>query len=432
MELSTAAIREIYENKIGVAELRKETYQNTQDIDVITKPIKYEEFFLEYLLPNRPCILDTWATDGWRSRKEWVLEDGQPDLEQIKTLFGGATCPVANCSEVKYNAHVKNNIKFADFIDYLKDFHRKEDDRECLYLKDWHFVRDFPAYKAYETAVFFQSDWLNEFYDDQQDQKDDYRFIYFGPQDSWTPLHADVMLSYSWSANVCGRKRWLLFPPGEEECMMSNLGQLAFDLNSPDMEDRKLYPRYGDVTRRLEVIQEAGQIIFVPSGWHHQVFNLEDTISINHNWLNGCNVDLCWEYVKRRLVDVQAEISDCREMDGWDGQCQLILKAIGGINFAEFFRFLHVIGRHRVDILKDTAGSDDCSKFHPRENMNIHNHVLFDLMQISKVISDMLAIPEFLAAEQEMTWECPSAADFLSEVNAIVGAYTEEWRQGKS
>ena len=45
--------------------------------------------------------------------------------------------------------------------------------------------RDFPAYKAYETAVFFQSDWLNEFYDDQQDQKDDYRFIYFGPQDSW-------------------------------------------------------------------------------------------------------------------------------------------------------------------------------------------------------------------------------------------------------
>ena len=111
---------------------------------------------------------------------------------------------------------------------------------------------------------------------------------------------------------------------------------------------------------------------------------------------------------------------------------QLILKAIGGINFAEFFRFLHVIGRHRVDILKDTAGSDDCSKFHPRENMNIHNHVLFDLMQISKVISDMLAIPEFLVAEQEMTWECSSAADFLSEVNAIVGAYTEEWRQGKS
>jgi len=63
---------------------------------------------------------------------------------------------------------------------------------------------------------------------------------------------------------------------------MSNLGQLAFDLNSPDMEDRKLYPRYGDVTRRLEVIQEAGQIIFVPSGWHHQVFNLVGTGDLFH------------------------------------------------------------------------------------------------------------------------------------------------------
>lgn len=34
----------------------------------------------------------------------------------------------------------------------------------------------------------------------------DYRFVYLGPQGSWTPLHADVLRSYSWSANVCGRK----------------------------------------------------------------------------------------------------------------------------------------------------------------------------------------------------------------------------------
>jgi len=60
---------------------------------------------------------------------------------------------VANCSEVKYNAHVKNNIKFADFIDYLKDFHRKEDDRECLYLKDWHFVRYVHHYIAFKVFV---------------------------------------------------------------------------------------------------------------------------------------------------------------------------------------------------------------------------------------------------------------------------------------
>jgi hypothetical protein len=33
---------------------------------------------------------------------------------------------------------------------------------------------------------------------------------------SWTPLHADVFRSYSWSINICGRKLWILYPPHQE------------------------------------------------------------------------------------------------------------------------------------------------------------------------------------------------------------------------
>ena len=29
-----------------------------------------------------------------------------------------------------------------------------------------------------------------------------------------TPFHADVLRSYSWSANVCGRKKWIIYPRG--------------------------------------------------------------------------------------------------------------------------------------------------------------------------------------------------------------------------
>lgn len=32
---------------------------------------------------------------------------------------------------------------------------------------------------------------------------------------SWTPLHADVFRSYSWSANVCGKKKWLFLSPSQ-------------------------------------------------------------------------------------------------------------------------------------------------------------------------------------------------------------------------
>lgn len=47
----------------------------------------------------------------------------------------------------------------------------------------------------------------------------DYRFVYCGPAGSWTPLHSDVLRSYSWSANVAGRKRWVYpGPQGQWAC----------------------------------------------------------------------------------------------------------------------------------------------------------------------------------------------------------------------
>lgn len=90
-----------------------------------------------------------------------------------------------------------------------------------------------------------------------------------------TPFHADVLTSYSWSANIVGRKRWLLFPPGEENRLRDAHGQLSFDATSEELNDRKKYPNYDATSlRRFEIIQETGEIIFVPSGWHHQVWNL--------------------------------------------------------------------------------------------------------------------------------------------------------------
>lgn len=134
---------------------------------------------------------------------------------------------------------------------------------------------------------------------------DDYRFAYMGPKGSWyeqfsiimtkptldffllirltfppirTPFHADVFRSYSWSANICGRKKWLLYPPGQEEFLRDTHGNLPYDVTSAELRDRGLYPHSEEACQPLEIIQEAGEIIFVPSGWHHQVYNLVRTL----------------------------------------------------------------------------------------------------------------------------------------------------------
>jgi hypothetical protein len=39
----------------------------------------------------------------------------------------------------------------------------------------------------------------------------------------------------------------------------------------------------------------------VPSNWFHTVENIADTISINHNWLNGANLRQCWHFVNTEV-----------------------------------------------------------------------------------------------------------------------------------
>ncbi|KAF4352659.1 hypothetical protein G4B88_012562 [Cannabis sativa] len=97
-------------------------------------------------------------------------------------------------------------------------------------------MREYPEYKAYTTPLFFCDDWLNLYLDNYRMYKDSdvysesneiccsaYRFVYMGEKGSWTPLHADVFRSYSWSANACGKKRWLFLSPSQSH--------LVFDRN---------------------------------------------------------------------------------------------------------------------------------------------------------------------------------------------------------
>lgn len=79
-----------------------------------------------------------------------------------------------------------------------------------------------------------------------------------------TPFHADVLRSYSWSANICGCKKWLIYPPGQEKYLTDRLGNLAYDITSDDMNDRYKFPEFDTAVKPLIVIQREGEVIFVP------------------------------------------------------------------------------------------------------------------------------------------------------------------------
>lgn len=91
----------------------------------------------------------------------------------------------------------------------------------------------------------------------------------------------------------------------------------------------------------LECIQEQDEIIFVPSGWYHQVHNLEDTISINHNWFNAYNLSWVWDLLLKDYNEAKEYIEDVRDIcDDFEGLCQRNLAANTGMNFCDFFIFI--------------------------------------------------------------------------------------------
>ncbi|XP_039769935.1 2-oxoglutarate and iron-dependent oxygenase JMJD4 isoform X2 [Ornithorhynchus anatinus] len=348
----------------------------------------YWDFFRGYLLPNLPCLFSADFTEGWGSRRRWVTADGRPDFDYLLRRFGDAVVPVADCDAREFDANPKERMPLRDYLAYWTEHIRRG---------------SFPRHEAYTTPVHFSSDWLNEYCDARG--ADDYRFVYMGPRGSWTPFHADVFRSFSWSANVCGRKRWLLFPPGREDLLRDGHGRLPFDATAA-----------APAPPPLEVIQEAGEVVFVPSGWHHQVYNLDDTISINHNWVNGGNVAGVWSFLQAQLGDVQREVAQWRDaMDDWPRHCQLILKACAGIDYLEFYRFLRTVAEARL---------------RPPAALPGPAHAAFDLDRIAAVLASLLADEDFRGLEAELAVPPPSPRELLARLTEAPGTGRREGRDG--
>jgi len=82
-----------------------------------------------------------------------------------------------------------------------------------------------------------------------------------------------------------GRKRWLLLPPEALPSAYLNSAFVPSAINSrlvnPLTYNRTEFP---DFTERVwEVVQEPGDVLFLPRHWLHHVQTLEPTIAIN-NW----------------------------------------------------------------------------------------------------------------------------------------------------
>uniref|UniRef100_A0A1B6CWY3 Cupin-like domain-containing protein n=1 Tax=Clastoptera arizonana TaxID=38151 RepID=A0A1B6CWY3_9HEMI len=163
-------------------------WENNDDFNEIPKVninhVSYSLFLETFLLKNKPCIL-TNVGSKWRSKQEWLIHSN-PNFDFLKNNYGEIDVPITNCHDKYYNSQKKETRKLKHFIDYWTEYKNKgyPENMSCLYLKDWHFTRDFPSDDVYQIPHVFASDWLNEYYS-QSCKQDDYRFVYMGPSGTW-------------------------------------------------------------------------------------------------------------------------------------------------------------------------------------------------------------------------------------------------------
>ncbi|KAI8076739.1 uncharacterized protein BX664DRAFT_343802 [Halteromyces radiatus] len=326
-------------------------------IPYYTDPPTYEYFLRHHLIPNVPAIFGPRLIDHWEARQTWIKPisnytthdpnipqpQSQPNYDYLREKFGKALVQVADCDQRDFTDQKRTELTFDAFVDLWQN--TTIDQHSHYYLKDWHFAQAFPDQTMYKVPDIFADDWMNEYW--QKETEDDYRFSYMGGDGSFTPFHADVYRSYSWSSNICGIKKWTLFPPGQEELYKDKLGNMVYDIRHVSPET---FPNFSKA-ERMVIYQKDGETIFVPSGWYHQVENIGGTISINHNWFNACNIEQCYQSMVKDLQDVERSIDNLKtDMDPMEfiTTCQQLLLVHSGWNWKILDRLLKCISQRLI------------------------------------------------------------------------------------
>lgn len=85
------------------------------------------------------------------------------------------------------------------------------------------------------------------------------------PEGSGSPVHfhTDAL-----NIAIVGRKRWFLFPPAQRFWGAKPAVTWMWE----DYRSMEVPP--------IEVVQEQGDVVYVPTDWGHAVVNLEDSVAV--------------------------------------------------------------------------------------------------------------------------------------------------------
>ncbi|MES3001665.1 MAG: cupin-like domain-containing protein [Pseudomonadota bacterium] len=243
---------------------------------------------------GKPVIV-TDAMDQWRAMQEW-------SFSSLGERFGGDLVPVS----LGLMSPVAKMTKLSAFLGHLEQPDGElpgfwvnagdgrplangpaKEDRAAYYLMGWFAFQKHPELlEEIQPPPYFVADWelalspqMREIF--QWVSGRETTSLYVGAEGTLSPLHCDFWNTHAYLAQVRGRKRVMLFPPGD--CDFLYGGRV-----DPALADPGEFPLFANATAYTGTIG-PGDMLFMPSGWWHWVLGLENSITVSHNFFNQAN-----------------------------------------------------------------------------------------------------------------------------------------------
>ncbi|KAF9122023.1 hypothetical protein BGW39_010081 [Mortierella sp. 14UC] len=259
--------------------------ENYDDLDI-------ETFDRRYRYPNRPLMIQHSGVEQWPAWEQWTLG-------ALASKYGETQFRVSN---IESNEEPSFGMCFKDFLHYI----RYNNDTDPLYLFDPNFAETVPEMdSAYRVPKYFEFDYFSLL---KSDARPPYRWLLVGPQRTGAPWHVDPSGTSAWNTLLSGHKRWALYPPhtvppGHDPTSSERKTSVSWYLD--------VYPYLPPESLPLEIVQNPGQTIYLPSGWWHMVINMDDTVAVTHNFADEANL----LQVKRSLLGDDREATQLKRWE---------------------------------------------------------------------------------------------------------------------
>lgn len=241
-------------------------------IERIEKPTV--KFFQKYIATSRQPVIITGATSNWQACSSWTDVYLNDVIGNIKVKICTSQNSVFVGDPEDGYAKSFKIMRFSDFISLL---------RLNRYSKDTYYYLAQASIPQLSPKLLqdikFPVYCKNKLWHDDSSQ------LWLGSSGNISSLHYDMADNIL--VQVKGSKRFVFFAPKQTNflypfpvnCQISHFSQV--DIDRPDL---KQFPNFSNA-RAVECVLKAGEMIFIPAFWWHQVYSLDDaqfpTISVN-------------------------------------------------------------------------------------------------------------------------------------------------------